>query len=85
MKSFLYFYVLKPLPEKIRDAAPDHARYWKSRQLAGYLGGPFADRTGGLILFEAVDAGGATDLADADPFVTGALIETRWVKEWSPE
>jgi uncharacterized protein YciI len=51
---FAYFYLMKPDPERIRAIAPRHAAYWQQLRLDHYVvGGPFADRTGGLITFEA--------------------------------
>ena len=84
-KRFIYCYFMKPLPGKIREAVPRHVDYWKSRRLTGYLGGPFADRTGGLIAFDAANIESATSLAEADPFVLEALIESKWIKEWIVE
>jgi uncharacterized protein YciI len=46
------------------------------------VGGPFADRTGGLISFEASSLPEATALIEQDPFVREDLIEQRWLKEW---
>jgi hypothetical protein len=40
-----YFYFMKPEPERVRAAAPDHASYWELA-LNDYRGGPFADRSG---------------------------------------
>jgi hypothetical protein len=52
MKTFAYFYFMKNEPAKIKSKAPLHAEYWNSLSLTGYLGGPFADRSGGLIIFQ---------------------------------
>jgi hypothetical protein len=82
---FVYVYFMKPLPKRVRDAVPLHVKYWHSPGLPGYQGGPFGDRTGGLITFEATDLAAATALVDCDPFLTHDLIENRWVKEWLPE
>jgi anti-sigma factor ChrR (cupin superfamily) len=46
------------------------------------LGGPFADRSGGLITFEVGSATDAERLVAHDPFVREILQERRWVKEW---
>ena len=84
-RRFVYVYTMKHLPDRIRELVPKHVEYWKSRHLDGYAGGPFADRSGGLIVFDATTVEDANGLADADPFVTHGLIETRWVKEWLPQ
>ena len=84
-RHFVYVYHMKRLPDRIRDLVPKHVEYWRSRRLDGYSGGPFADRTGGLIVFDASTIDDANAVADADPFVTSGVIETRWLKEWLPE
>ena len=84
-KRFVYFYLMKSQPDRIRQTVPLHVEYWKSRHLQHYLGGPFADRTGGLISFDADSLDTAETLSTADPFVLHGLIESRWVKEWLAE
>jgi uncharacterized protein YciI len=81
----VFFYLMKALPDRIRDMVPLHVEYWRSRDLEGYSGGPFADRTGGMILFETTNLETAVGLVNADPFVTADLLDARWVKEWRPE
>ena len=51
-----YFYFMKPEPERVRTVAPRHAAYWQGLALPDYRGGPFADRSGGLILFDSNSA-----------------------------
>ncbi len=82
---FAFVYFMKRMPDRIREVVPLHIDYWKTRRLQGYRGGPFADRTGGLITFEAASLESATKLVDDDPFVVHDLLETKWVKEWSAE
>jgi len=48
----LYFYLMRNAPDRVRTAVPDHAEYWGTLGVHAYLGGPFADRSGGLITFE---------------------------------
>jgi uncharacterized protein YciI len=79
---FLYFYFMKDAPDRVRAIAPEHASYWQGLGLPGYLGGPFADRSGGLISFEADSGAEAERLVANDPFLRGGLVERRWVKEW---
>ena len=54
-------------------------------ELRGYLGGPFADRSGGLISFETNTHDDAARLVADDPFVREGLVERSWVKEWKVE
>jgi uncharacterized protein YciI len=84
-RRFVFFYFMKASSDRIRDTVPLHVQYWKTRDLNGYSGGPFSDRTGGLITFEATNLETAAELVTADPFVTQNLIETKWVKEWLAE
>jgi uncharacterized protein YciI len=79
---FLYFYLMREAPDRVRATAPEHAAYWRELQLGGYLGGPFADRSGGLITFEAESGAAAEALVANDPFLREDLLERHWVKEW---
>jgi uncharacterized protein YciI len=79
---FLYFYLMREAPDRVRATAPEHAAYWRELQLRGYLGGPFADRSGGLITFEAESGAVAEALVANDPFLREDLLERHWVKEW---
>ncbi len=82
VKRFLYFYLNKREPKKIPQVVPLHVDYWKSLDLEGYTGGPFSDRSGGLIVFEADSMEDATKIAMRDPFVLEDLVEAKWIKEW---
>lgn len=84
-KRFIFFYLMKNDPGKIRETVPAHVDYWKRSNLNNYLGGPFADRTGGLITFEEDSIDKAEERVEKDPFVSNSLIEKKWVKEWLPE
>jgi hypothetical protein len=45
-------------------------------------GGTVADRSGGLITFEAESDAAAEALVANDPFLREHLLERHWVKEW---
>jgi len=79
---FLYFYLMRDGHDRVRAAAPKYASYWRELRLRGYLGGPFADRSGGLITFEAESGAAAEALVANDPFLREHLLERHWVKEW---
>ena len=81
-KRFIYFYFNRFEPEKIRQVVPAHVQYWKSANLKDYSGGPFGDRTGGLISFSATSLEEATEIVLRDPFIQEDLIEQKWIKEW---
>lgn len=84
-KRFAFFYFMKREPEKIKAAVPLHIEYWHSLKLNKYLGGPFADRSGGMITFESESIEEATKITNNDPFVTQDLFESKWIKEWIVE
>jgi len=46
------------------------------------MGGPFADRTGGLITFAAASLEDAQHIIMDDPILREHLIEQFWIKEW---
>jgi len=81
-KRFVYFYLNRNEPEKIQQVVPGHVEYWKTSNLEGYLGGPFSDRTGGLISFAASSIQEAKEFILGDPFVVEDLIAEKWIKEW---
>jgi uncharacterized protein YciI len=82
---FAYLYFMKDDPDRVRVTVGRHVAHWQGLGLPGYLGGPFQDRTGGLITFEADDDQTAKQAVDADPFVTEGLLEVHWLKHWTPE
>jgi hypothetical protein len=82
---FAYLYFMKGDPDRVRAVAPEHAAYWRGLELDQYLGGPFADRSGGLITFEVGSGDAAEQLAAHDPFLREGLLENRWVNEWKIE
>jgi len=81
---FAYFYLMADDPARIRSVAARHTEHWHGLHLKEYLGGPLADRTGGLITF-VVDLPAEADAAVAgDPFVRLGLLERYWLREWQP-
>lgn len=82
---FLYFYLMAEDPVKVHHVAPRHAAYWQSLALPGYLGGPFADHSGGLITFEAHNPKRAQQLVDEDPFVREGLLSSWRLEHWLAE
>lgn len=76
---------MKDEPDRIAETIPSHIEFWQACRLSKYMGGPFADRTGGMITFEASGLSEATELASRDPFVVHGLIEQKWTKEWMLE
>jgi uncharacterized protein YciI len=82
---YAYFYLMRDDPDRVGATVPRHVAHWHELQLPDYLGGPFADRTGGLITFQANDDQQAQRAVDADPFVREGLLKAHWLKQWSPQ
>jgi len=82
VKRFLYFYLMRSTPDAIHQFVPAHVQYWHTLDLPDYMGGPFTDRTGGLITFAAASLDDAQQIIMRDPFVREQLIEQHWIKEW---
>jgi hypothetical protein len=82
---FSYVYFMAEDPDRVRVVAPEHARYWRGLDLPNYVGGPFADRSGGLITFEAGSVEEADHLVANDPFTREGLLASRWLNEWHVE
>ncbi len=76
---------MKKESDKVQSVVPLHVEYWRQRNLKGYMGGPFADRSGGLITFEAESIEEATRIIVNDPFVSEDLLEDKWIKQWMVE
>jgi uncharacterized protein YciI len=85
MKKYIYFYFIKRDVGEIQNIIPSHVNYWKSKKLDHYQGGPFSDRTGGLITFAAENREKANDIIENDPFIINDAIDKKWIKEWIPE
>jgi uncharacterized protein YciI len=69
-------------PDQVRAVARQHVTYRRGLDARGYIGGPFADRSGGLITLEVDSNEEAERLVAADPFVQQDLLEVSWMKEW---
>lgn len=85
MSRFLYFYTMRDAPDAIRWVVPAHVEYWRDCRLPEYVGGPFGDRSGGLITFAAPSLEAARQTVQHDPFVEADLVQDSWVKEWRVE
>jgi uncharacterized protein YciI len=82
---YAYFYLMRDEPDRRVGATVRHVAHWRELQLPDYLGGPFADRSGGLISFSADDDQQAQHAVDADPFLQEGLLAAHWLKQWMPE
>lgn len=77
-----YFYFMKQQAELVRAIAPRHASYWNGLAMDAYRGGPFADQSGGLILFDSDTEEHAEQLVAGDPFRREGLLDQHWIKRW---
>jgi len=78
-----YFYVMKNEPEQVHEVAPNHAQYWRQTH-ASERGGPFSDRSGGLIIFESSNEETAAETVADDPFQRAELLAHWRLKAWEP-
>ena len=82
MKIFVFFYFFNVDIEQVMDIIPVHREYWQKVNAPDYYGGPFGDRSGGMIHFSAPDLENALAICEMDPFVTAGILEQQWVREW---
>ena len=66
-KRFMFVYFMKNDPDGVRAAVPGHITYWHNLRPTDYLGGPFADKSGGLITFAADNMDEAEGIVKNDP------------------
>ena len=53
--------------------------------LPAYFGGPFSDRSGGLVVFDVDSLDKTERLVVNDPFVRDGLLSSWWTKAWTIE
>lgn len=79
-----YLYMMRDDP-RVVEVAPKHAAYWQGLDLPEYEGGPFEDRSGGLIVFDCDSLDDGRGHVSNDPFVSHGLLHASWLKQWSVE
>lgn len=82
MKRFAFFYFFKVTPDRLLEVVPEHIDYWAKMDPPGYMGGPFGDGAGGMILFSAESMDEAEKITALDPFVLQDIMGQMWVREW---
>jgi uncharacterized protein YciI len=82
MPRFIFCYTMIDDAERIRDTVPAHVSFWHDSGVDDFQGGPFSDRSGGLITFTAAGPEAALEMVERDPFVAAGVLRDRWVKEW---
>jgi hypothetical protein len=76
-----YLYLMRDRPDQVNPAAPARATYCRELAPPGYLGGPFADRSGGLITVDVDSWKTAEQLVGNDSLHHTDLLDGRWLKE----
>lgn len=79
MKNFIFYYFMNEKSVQIKTQASEHAKYWHTSKKPG---GPFADFSGGFIIFSAKDIQEAKSMISQDPFMIHGLLAQHWLKEW---
>lgn len=82
MKLFVFMYFLVDDIDQTRKTLGAHVKYWKSRKFEYYKNGPFADKSGGLIIFSAGSQEQAEETVNNDPLLLGEAVKQHWLKEW---
>ena len=85
MSLFAFSYQMRNRPEQIKTSVSGHVTYWKGQTFEYYKGGPYADRSGGMIVFSAPSMTEAQDIIEKDPFMKDGIVESYMLKEWKPE
>jgi hypothetical protein len=72
--------------ELVDRVRPDHRNYLRSAGESGRLraGGPFADASGGVLVYDVADDAELTELIENDPFRRNNVIARYDAWEWSP-
>jgi hypothetical protein len=83
--QYAYFYLMRTDGVGVPEAVPEHVAHWRGLGLDDYVGGPFEDRTGGLITFRAEGSSRPEQALETDSFVGRGLLEAYWLKRWMPE
>jgi uncharacterized protein YciI len=87
MPQFAVEYTYTENSTEVRDEhRPRHREWLRGLYDEGtlLLSGPFADGTGGLLIFSAADADRLADLLQVDPFNEVGVVANVRIKAWSP-
>ena len=77
---------IRYVPEKFEAVRPRHREYLGKLAAAGVctVAGPFADGTGGTMIFEAPGEDELTKILDTDPYHLEGVVAERTVREFTP-
>ena len=81
-----YLVEIRYVQEKLAEVRPRHREFLNRLVAAGTvaIAGPFADNTGGVVLYQAADAESLQELLDQDPYAIEGVIAERTVREFNP-
>ncbi|MBU0673397.1 MAG: YciI family protein [Proteobacteria bacterium] len=82
MSTYVFIYFMVDDVETVKRHLGAHVKYWKSLKLDSLRNGPFTDKSGGLIMFNAASPQIARERIELDPFVTEKVLKEYWLKEW---
>lgn len=82
MRTYIFMYLLEEDIARVRDYLGQHVSYWKSLEFDYFKNGPFADKSGGLIIFSSDSLGNAKKIIAQDPLFKGKAVIQYWLKEW---
>lgn len=82
MSRYAFVYFMNDNQEQIRETVRRHVEYWERLALPDYSGGPFEDRSGGLITFSAASMADAERLISKDPFIVADVLAEQLLKPW---
>jgi uncharacterized protein YciI len=82
MKLFSFIYFLNEDIGNTQKFLGKHVTYWKSMKFEYFKNGPFADKSGGLIIYSSGSLEMAREIVANDPLILGNAVKQDWVKEW---
>jgi len=82
MKTYMFMYLLVEDIDTVKKNLGPHVAYWKSMTFDHFQNGPFADKSGGMIIFSADSPEQAEKLVSQDPLLQEQAIENYWLREW---
>ncbi|QIZ35115.1 YciI family protein [Saccharopolyspora sp. ASAGF58] len=85
MSKFVVDLVYGEDEERRLEVRPAHREYCRELADRGVLlaGGPFADKLGAQLIYEAADADELQKVLDADPYTEAGVIAKTTVREWN--
>ncbi|GAB2760896.1 YciI family protein [Salinifilum aidingensis] len=70
--------------ERLR-VRPEHREYCRDLAERGVVlaGGPFADETGAMLIYEVADAAELRAVLEADPYAAAGVLASTTIREWN--